>query len=186
MSMEPFSIVYAGDEVLRQRAADVSLDAEPALEETVARMIATMRDAPGVGLAAPQVGLSTRLIVLEDRAEYLSRVTPERLAQRERCAFDVRVFVNPTLTPIGDKRVTFHEGCLSVPGYSALVERYHEVEVSGLDQHGVAQRWRVHGWPARILQHEVDHIDGILYIDRMITRSFSIAEPRSTPGKVGP
>jgi peptide deformylase len=179
VSLPLFSIVRAGDEVLRQRAVEISPDAlrEPPLQEMVARMIATMRAAPGVGLAAPQVGISTRLIVLEDRAEYLSRVAPERIAERERSAFDVRVFINPTLQPIGEQRVTFREGCLSVPGYSALVERYHEVEIAGLDEHGAPQRWRVCGWPARILQHEVDHIDGILYVDRMITRSLASDPP---------
>jgi peptide deformylase len=70
----------------------------------------------------------------------------------------------------------FFEGCLSVDGYAALVERYREVEVTGLDEHGAPVVWHATGWPARILQHEVDHLDGALYIDRMLTRTFATVE----------
>ncbi len=94
---------------------------------------------------------------------------------RERTAFSTRVFVNPVLRLIGKESATFFEGCLSVDGFVALVERSREVEVTGLDQHGKEQTWRVRGWPARILQHEVDHLNGTLYIDRMKSRSFSLA-----------
>src|SRR4051812_9478474 len=69
-------------------------------------------------------------------------------------------------------RPTFFEGCLSVAGYMALVERDREVVVTGLDEHGEPLRWEASGWPARILQHEIDHLRGTLYIDRMISRSF--------------
>jgi peptide deformylase len=88
----------------------------------------------------------------------------------------VRVIVNPVLRMVGDERATFFEGCLSVTGYVGLVERSREVEVTGLDEHGAAVTWRVRGWPARILQHEVDHLDGALYVDRMLTRSFTTGE----------
>jgi peptide deformylase len=77
------------------------------------------------------------------------------------------------LRVIGSERALFFEGCLSVDGYAALVGRATEVEVSGLDHEGTAQSWRVRGWPARILQHEIDHLDGTLYIDRMLSRSFT-------------
>ncbi len=159
----------------RAAAIDVPPSAfqSPAFQDLIARMIATMRAAPGVGpRRAVQIGVSTRLIVLEDRADYLERLSPAQLAERERVAFPVKVFANPVLTPVADERVTFLEGCLSVPGYVALVERHREVEVFGLDENGRPHRWRVKGWPARILQHEVDHVDGQLYLDRMNTRSF--------------
>ncbi len=139
-------------------------------------MIATMRAAPGVGLAAPQIGVGLRVIVLEDREELQKNLTPTELRERERVPFSTRVFFNPVLKPIGDETATFFEGCLSVKGFVGLVERSLEVEVSGLDENGEPQTWRVRGWPARILQHEVDHLDGTLYIDRMKTRSFSTLE----------
>jgi peptide deformylase len=172
------TIVQTGDAVLRSRAREVTPEelATPAMQALVVRMIETMREAPGVGLAAPQIGVPLRIIVLEDREELIRRLGDADKRERERVAFGPRVFVNPVLTPIGDAKATFFEGCLSVDGFAGLVERHLEVEVEGLDEHGAPQRWRVRGWPARILQHEVDHIDGTLYIDRMHTRSFSTAE----------
>ncbi len=171
-------IVQTGDAVLRTRAREVTPAeiATPEFQALVQRMIATMRAAPGVGLAAPQIGVPLRVIVLEDRDDLIARAADVERTERERVAFGPRVFVNPVLTPIGDARATFFEGCLSVDGFAGLVERHLEVEVRGLDEHGAQQVWRTRGWPARILQHEVDHIDGTLYIDRMHTRSFSTTE----------
>lgn len=168
-------IVQTGNLVLRARAADVptSQIRTEAFQELVATMIATMRAAPGVGLAAPQIGISMRVIVLEDREELLAKLNEDDLRLRERIPFKTRVFVNPVLETIGTDTRTFFEGCLSVEGYVALVERSREVQVTGLDEHGKQQTWRVPGWPARILQHEVDHLNGTLYIDRMESRSFS-------------
>lgn len=167
-------IVQTGAEVLRLRAQPVTPEqlASPDFQALVARMVDAMRAAPGVGLAAPQLGVSLQVLVLEDRAELQASLTKEELAERERVPVPLRVFVNPTLTPIGEEQVTFFEGCLSVSGYAALVKRWREVEVSGLDEHGQPQTWRVRGWPARILQHEVDHLNGTLYVDRMVSRSF--------------
>ncbi len=167
-------IVQTGDPVLRARAKDVTPEqiATPDFQALIVRMTDAMRKAPGVGLAAPQLGVSLRVLVLEDRAELQASLTPQELEERERKPVPLRVFINPTLTPIGEDRVTFFEGCLSVAGYAALVERWKEVEVSGLDEKGQPQTWRVRGWPARILQHEVDHLEGTLYIDRMMSRSF--------------
>jgi peptide deformylase len=171
-------IVQTGAPVLRARAREVSREEidTPEMRELVQTMIATMRAAPGVGLAAPQIGVGLRVIVLEDREELQKKLTPAELRERERAPFDTRVFFNPVLTPIGDETATFFEGCLSVRGFVGLVERSLEVEVSGLDEKGEPRTWRVRGWPARILQHEVDHLDGTLYVDRMKTRSFATAE----------
>ena len=168
------SIVQTGNPVLRLPAADVLPERipTPEFQALIARMIAEMRKAPGVGLAAPQLGISERILVLEDREELMSSLTTSERAERERAPFPVRVFINPSLRTIGDDKATFFEGCLSVAGFGALVERSREVEVTGLDEHGVQQTWRVTGWPARILQHEVDHLAGTLYIDRMKTRTF--------------
>jgi peptide deformylase len=169
------TIVQAGHPVLRARAADVPEEmlGTRELAELVATMVEVMRKAPGVGLAAPQIGVGLRLIVLEDAEELMSRLSPEDRAVRGRVAFPLKVISNPTLTLAGDARATFFEGCLSVPGYMALVERSLSVEVSGVDEVGDPVRWQVSGWPARILQHECDHLAGTLYVDRMITRTFA-------------
>lgn len=175
--METNPIVQTGDPVLRAVAQDVPVEriGTPEFNALITRMVQTMRAAPGVGLAAPQIGVPWRVLVLEDREELMTALSPREREERERLPVPVRVFINPTLTPIGEDKVTFFEGCLSVAGFSGLVERYHEVEVSGLDEKGQPQTWRVKGWPARILQHEVDHLLGTLYIDRMLTRSFGTA-----------
>ncbi len=172
------NIVQAGDPVLRARAAEIppAQIATPEFQGLVDRMIATMRAAPGVGLAAPQIGVPLRVIVLEDTEQAASQLGPEQRRERERAAFALRVLVNPVLRIVGTERALFFEGCLSVDGFAALVERAVEVEVSGLDRDGRPQSWRVRGWPARILQHEVDHLDGTLYIDRMLPRSFTTRE----------
>lgn len=171
-------IVQTGAPVLRLRAATVPAERIKTheMQELFAKMIETMRAAPGVGLAAPQIGVSLRVIVLEDRPELMTKLDELEIRERERVPFGPRIFVNPVLRPIGEAKATFFEGCLSVSGFVGLVERAAEVEVSGLDENGAPQTWRVRGWPARILQHEVDHVDGTLYVDRMITRSFATAD----------
>ncbi len=162
---------------MRTRAAEVDPERikTPQFQEQIASMIQAMRQAPGVGLAAPQIGIALRVIVLEDTDKLAAALSEEEKHERERVPFAVRVFVNPVIRPVGEERTLFFEGCLSVSGYVGLVERSREVEVKGLDEHGAPQTWRTKGWPARILQHEVDHIDGTLYIDRMVTRSFTTA-----------
>jgi peptide deformylase len=171
-------IVQIGRPVLRARASEVPAErlGTPELRDLVKRMIATMRAAPGVGLAAPQIGVPWRVIVLEDRADLQAKLTDVEKQERERVPFEPRVFVNPVLRTVGDERATFFEGCLSVRGYVGMVERAREVEVTGVDENGAPQTWHVRGWPARILQHEVDHLDGTIYVDRMITRSFTNAD----------
>jgi peptide deformylase len=160
----PTPIVQIGEPVLRARAAEVPAAeiATPRLQSLFATMIAAMRDAPGVGLAAPQIGVPLRVIVLEDNEALMGRLSPAERRERGRVPFDVRVLVNPVLTAIGGDRATFFEGCLSVTGYVGLVERSETVEVRGLDEHANPVVWRVAGWPARILQHEVDHVDGTI------------------------
>ncbi len=167
-------IVQTGATVLRSRAAEVTPEQlkSPEFQALVARMVAAMRQAPGVGLAAPQLGVPLRVFVVEDPEALQSSLSAVERAERLRVPVPLRVFVNPVVTPVGDEKATFFEGCLSVEGYAALVERFVEVEVQALDQHGAPVSWRVKGWPARILQHEVDHLDGTLYLDRMLTRTF--------------
>ncbi len=167
-------ILHAGAAVLRAPAAPVARDYIITREfrNLVKTMVEAMRAAPGVGLAAPQIGVNQQVIVLEDTEERMAKLTPGERALRGREPFPLKVIVNPTVTARGNGRATFFEGCLSVPGYMALVERDLEVEVNGFDEWGNTLNWRVRGWPARILQHEVDHLSGTLYVDRMISRTF--------------
>lgn len=168
-------IVQTGEPVLRQVARSLTPEeiAHPAIQELIGHMRDTMRDAPGVGLAAPQVGLGLQLAVIEDRAEYLSGISPQLLAERQRQPVPFLVLINPVIVEYSEETVEFFEGCLSVAGFSALVKRSLRVAVEYLDEHAQPQRLQASGWFARILQHEIDHLQGVLYIDRMATRSFT-------------
>jgi peptide deformylase len=169
------NIVQAGEPVLRAQAR--RLTHEEIISDEIQRLIRdmreTMRDAPGVGLAAPQVGVRLQLAVIEDREELLSSLPAEELAEKERKAVPFHVIINPEITLLGDARVDFYEGCLSLPGFSAVVARARTVRVAYLDKRGVPQSVEASGWYARILLHEIDHLRGTLYIDRMETRTFT-------------
>ncbi|MDF3148378.1 MULTISPECIES: peptide deformylase [unclassified Streptomyces] len=166
----PLTIVAAGDPVLRRRAEHFDGQLDPALlARFVEALRVTMHAAPGVGLAAPQVGVALRIAVIEDPAPVPEEV---RLA-RGRVPQPFRVLVNPSYEPVGAARAAFFEGCLSVPGYQAVVARHGEVRLTGEDEHGRAVDEVFTGWPARIVQHETDHLDGVLYLDRAELRSLS-------------
>ncbi|MCT9137654.1 peptide deformylase [Streptomyces violarus] len=166
----PLTIVAAGDPVLRRGTEPYDGQLEPALlARFVEALRVTMRAAPGVGLAAPQVGVPLRIAVLEDPAPVPEEV---RLA-RGRVPQPFRVLVNPAYEPVGGTRAAFFEGCLSVPGWQAVVARHAEVRVTGQDEQGRALDEVFSGWPARIVQHETDHLDGVLYLDRAEPRSLS-------------
>jgi peptide deformylase len=173
-STVPEPIVQVGAGVLRIRATEVdpAAIATPAMQALVERMVAAMRAAPGVGLAAPQLGVPLRVFVMEDTASRMQRLTPQELVERERAPVSLRVIFNPQVTPVGTETRVFFEGCLSVAGFSAMVPRFHEVDLTGLNERGQPLRLRLRGWPARIVQHELDHLDGTLYVDRMWSRSF--------------
>ena len=166
-------IVQAGNAVLRQESR--SLSAAEILSAPIQQLIEWMRetmlDAPGVGLAAPQVGLPIQLAVIEDRPENLRDLDPERLAERERKPVPFQVIINPRIA-LNGAIAEFFEGCLSVAGFMALVSRARTVTVDCLNERAEPVRIEATGWHARILQHEIDHLHGRLYIDRMAPRSF--------------
>ncbi len=168
-------IVMCGDPVLRHAAEAVDpakLGRRP-LQRLIGQMRATMEAAPGVGLAAPQVGVPLRLAVLQDGPERWGQLGADELAVRERAPVPFTVIVNPVLTPLDDEAVAFYEGCLSVPGLTGIVNRHRRVRVDGLNERGEAFSAVYSGWPARIAQHEIDHLAGVLYLDRVETRSIS-------------
>ena len=167
-----------GDPVLRARARDLepAALAEPKIKELIEAMRETMREAPGVGLAAPQIGLALRLAVIEDRLENVAGLDPATRAERERDAVPFHVMVNPVVTIEDPTPAHFFEGCLSLSGFVGVVGRALGVRVDCLDETGTPRIIRARGWYARILQHEVDHLNGIVYVDRMETRTFMDGE----------
>jgi peptide deformylase len=168
-------IAEAGEPVLRAQARP--LTRAEILSDEIQRLIRDMRetmiDAPGVGLAAPQVGMSIQLAVIEDRKELFSSLPAQELAEKQRWAVPFHVLINPEVTLLGEESVSFYEGCLSLAGFSAIVPRSRTVHVAYLDERGEPTTVEASGWYARILQHEIDHLRGTMYIDLMESRSFT-------------
>ena len=167
-------ILQVGEPVLRQPARPLSAEdiQSPPIQQLIELMRETMQDAPGVGLAAPQVGLPLQLAVIEDRLEYHRDIPAEQLAARKRAPIPFHVIINPQLSITQALEVTFFEGCLSLTGFVALVPRALAVHVQCMNERGEPLVMQAEGWYARILQHEIDHLNGTLYLDRMAARSF--------------
>lgn len=168
-------LVQIGDPVLRKPARPLSANElrSDAIRRLIDDMRETMYDAPGVGLAAPQVGRPLQLAVIEDREEWLKEVSPEDLAERERRPVPFQIIVNPKIVRFSDDRAEFFEGCLSLPGFTAIVPRSQSIRVECLDENAQPKIIDASGWYARILQHEIDHLRGNIYIDRMRSRTFT-------------
>ena len=171
-------IWQAGEMVLRQAARSLAPGeiGSDAIQGLIDSMRETMRDAPGVGLAASQVGVPLRVAVIEDPAEYIAMLPPERAAERGRAPVPFHVIINPELFAEGEESAEFFEGCLSVAGWTAMVGRALRVRVECLNERAEPVTIRAEGWYARILQHEIDHLNGTLYVDRMWPRSLMTTE----------
>jgi peptide deformylase len=171
------NVFQVGEPVLRRQASALAIDDIPRapIQQLIELMRDTMREAPGVGLAAPQIGIPLRLAVIEEREDLLKEVDPAVLAETERQPVPFHVVINPTIT-LGEERVEFFEGCLSVARFGALVPRARRVTVECWNERAEPVRIEAKGWYARILQHEIDHLNGCLYIDRMRSRTFMAVE----------
>ena len=148
-------IVLIGDEILRKEARKVKkFDKE--LHRLLDDMVETMRDAPGIGLAAPQVGIADRVIVVELLEE-----------EEDPQSGKLYEFVNPEIVFASNEEVEGEEGCLSIPQIYGDVWRAQKVVIKGQDRHGKPQKVEATDWLARAFQHEIDHINGVLFIDRV-------------------
>jgi peptide deformylase len=152
--MTILEIVTLPQAILRHKARKVN-DFGPDFQTLVDDMVETMQQAPGVGLAAPQVDESLRLIVVEFGDEDDEDIPPK-----------LYVLANPEITHGSEDTLVGTEGCLSIPGIQGDVERMTAVTVKGLNRHGRPMTVKAKGWLARIFQHEIDHLDGILFVDR--------------------
>jgi peptide deformylase len=167
------SILQVGEAVLRQPARALTVDEiqSAAIQQLIEAMRDTMRYAPGVGLAAPQIGVPLQLAVIEDREETMRDLPADLLAERERQPVPFHVIINPKIT-LSPDTVEFFEGCQSLERFGAVVPRSRRVVVECLNERAEPQRIAGTGWYARILQHETDHLKGYLYTDRMRRRTF--------------
>jgi peptide deformylase len=153
------TIVTLPEPVLRRKAKPIT-KFDKDLQTLIDDMIDTMRDAPGVGLAAPQVNILQQLAVIEysedeDDEEQEAKPKPKKLY----------VIINPEIIKASDEKVMGVEGCLSIPGLIGKVERHQAIQVKALNRHGSPVKLKVDGWLARIFQHEIDHLNGVLFTD---------------------
>ena len=147
-------IITLGHPTLRQKARKVTKFG-PELQQLIDDMIETMRAAPGVGLAAPQVNVLERIIVVELPAD-----------EEEDLPAELYAYVNPEIVKASRETEKGEEGCLSIPGYIGEVERSVELVIRGVDAYGRPQRIKAHDYLARVFQHEIDHLDGVMFIDK--------------------
>ena len=156
-------IVYLPNPILRKKAKPVT-KFDKDLQALIDDMIETMREAPGVGLAAPQINLPMQLAVIEyaeDQDEDEEKA--EDAPPPEKKLF---VIINPEITKRSEEKVLGVEGCLSIPGLIGEVERHESVQVKALNRHGNPFKIKAEGWLARIFQHEIDHLNGVLFTDK--------------------
>jgi peptide deformylase len=153
-------IITPQNPVLRKKAHKVTKFDDPKLQTLIDDMVETLMDAPGVGLAAPQVAASQRVIVVR---------LPDDEQSKEEYGEDAGILyevVNPEIIRVSREMVDGVEACLSIPGYFGTVSRHEAVTVRGQDRQGKMIRIKARDWLARVFQHEIDHLDGILFIDR--------------------
>jgi len=147
-------IVFIPDPVLHRKARKIT-EFDQDLQVLIDDMVETMRQAPGVGLAAPQVGISQRLIVIEYGDD-----------KDDDAPLKLYPVINPEIIKASTEMVKGVEGCLSVPGLAGQVERHESVVVKGLNRHGQPFKIKADGWLARIFQHEIDHLEGIIFTEK--------------------
>ncbi len=157
--MSILKVARMGHPVLRQKARPIDKQElkDPRMQKLIDDMIETMHEYSGIGLAAPQIHERFRLFV--------AHLDPEGQAEGEASAI-----INPQISVVSDKTVEGWEGCLSIPDIRGLVPRASHINVVALDRHGKRIEFEAKDFPARVVQHETDHLDGILFFDRM--RSF--------------
>ncbi|MBI4476813.1 MAG: peptide deformylase [Acidobacteria bacterium] len=161
--MSILKVARMGHPVLRRRARALDPDEirKPAVQQLIDELMQTMAEYQGIGLAAPQVHESVRVFV----AGY----EDESAGDREHAPLKVMALINPEVEPVGNEQVEDWEGCLSIPEIRGRVRRARDVRVRGYDRDGLKIELKAHGYFARVLQHETDHLDGILFVDRMET-----------------
>ena len=165
-------IVHTGDPVLRTVSQKYDGQFDDLLAPLLEAMRKTMLHAPGVGLAAPQIGLGVAIAVMHDLGH------PGDI--RERTRLDHQTLINPVYKPLDTQMRSFYEGCLSVPGYQGVVSRYYRIELRCENEKGKSISDVYTGWPARIVQHETDHLNGMLYLDKAHIRSLATDENMAT------
>jgi peptide deformylase len=172
-------IITPENPILRRKAHAIKDFQDPALQKLIDDMVETMREAPGVGLAAPQVAVSQRLAVIEYAPG--SEDLPEDAEPPEPKLY---IILNPEITTKSEEMVEGAEGCLSIPGYAGNVLRHKAITIKALNRKGRPIKIKAEGWLARIFQHEIDHLDGVLFIDKA-TKVWKMKDDETVAGGSG-
>ncbi len=172
MSIDDFmkkvcEIAQLGNPVLRQQAVQVEAFDSIGINRIVRNMLHTLSESSGVGLAAPQISESVRIMIIASRPTKRYPLAPE---------MEPVVMMNPDFEVISEQMKTDWEGCLSIPGIRALVPRYEKIKISYFNQQGVKQELLADSFIARIFQHEYDHLNGLVYLDRVVSNKDIISE----------
>ena len=182
-------VCQAGDPVLRSKATPVDPKElqTPEFEKLLDQLCKVMRKYKIVGISAPQIGVSLQVFAIEVEKESVKQLNPAYVEVCEMEPVPLTYFINPTMKIINPEKVTLVESCGSLIGYQAEVERAKEIEIKALNRLGEPFCWRAKGWTARIAQHEFDHLNGILYVNRMNPSTFDFyywEELNAKKGKV--
>ncbi|KAK0173361.1 hypothetical protein PV328_006573 [Microctonus aethiopoides] len=168
-------VCQVGDPVLRLQAEPVDLEVIPTAEfkKFIDHLITVMRSYEAYGLAAPQIGVPVQVFVIETTEKNYEENSKTMRAGQPLEIVPLRVFINPKMKIIDYKTFTYPEACVSICGYSAHVPRAKSIRIDALDLSGNPFVWNADGWPARIAQHEMDHLQGKVYTDKMDPKTFS-------------
>jgi peptide deformylase len=160
--MSLLKVARMGHPVLRTRAREIELSElkQPSMQKLIDDMIDTMHEYHGVGLAGPQIHEGLRIFVAAIAPDNEEPLSPEN---------EPMVFINPVVSAVGNEIVEDWEGCLSIPDIRGRVPRARAIRVTAMDRHGGKVDVTSHDFPARVIQHETDHLDGVLFLDRMRT-----------------
>ena len=172
-------IVTLPEPVLRRKAKPIT-KFDKDLQTLIDDMIETMREAPGVGLAAPQVNVSQQLAVIEYAEDEDDQDETEGVEDTPAKPKQLFVIINPEIVKTSEEKVNGIEGCLSIPGLVGEVERHEAIQVKALNRYGKPVKLKVDGWLARIFQHEIDHLNGVLFTD-LSTRIWKPTAEEETP-----
>jgi len=180
-------IVQLGDPALRRKCAEVPVEKIKGKEvrDVLAAMHAALIRYDGVGLSAPQVGVALQILMVQVTARQLDMWTVEAQEERQMKELPLRVLINPVITPADNTQVTMRESCCSMHGFSGPVARAQAVHVKGRNEEGEEVSWKSSGWEARILQHEVDHLHGKMFIDKVPPEELSFDYWRQVNAKGG-
>jgi peptide deformylase len=171
------NIVHLPEPILRKKAKPVT-KFDKDLQTLIDDMIETMREAPGVGLAAPQVNVPLQLTVIEYAEGADDEEENEDAPPKPKKLY---VLANPEIIKVSEEKVLGVEGCLSIPGLVGEVERHETIQVKALNRHGQPVKHKVSGWMARIFQHEIDHLHGVLFTDKAVRVWKPTEEDDDTP-----